>query len=199
MKKTVFLILSVLALLILALFIQIRTIPYAISNANGNLAIEIPEAYTSLPPGQALWFTVKLLNLASTERRDVTLTYEIIGSDGNSIVTTSETVAVETQASFVSSLLIPATTQAGTYTLRVTLTDKMLADPVSSESSFVVFSEEQQDYKDYISLPVIAIAVAVLVLICIMSVIHHKRLILKWNLRRHIRSVVRARFAHKTP
>ena len=56
---------------------------------------------TRVAPGEFLPFSVKLLNFGGKRRVDVTITYQIIDSEGTEVFTESETIAVETTASFV--------------------------------------------------------------------------------------------------
>jgi len=108
-----------------------------------NLKIEIPETYESVKSGENIWFTTKLLNLANQERIDVTLKYEILNSNKEIIASKSETVAVETQASFVGNLRIPKDTKKGLYFLKVVLISPN--DETSIESSFNIINEETKN------------------------------------------------------
>ncbi|MBU1974100.1 MAG: hypothetical protein KKH52_01775, partial [Nanoarchaeota archaeon] len=47
-------------------------------SANFNIEIDLPKTYQQISPGNELWFTTKLINLANQERIDVTLTYQIL-------------------------------------------------------------------------------------------------------------------------
>jgi hypothetical protein len=86
-----------------------------------NLKTEIPETYESVNSGKTLLFTSKVLNLANNQRIDVTLKFDVLDSNKNLIATKSETVAIETQASFVREIKIPENTLPGKYTLHTEL------------------------------------------------------------------------------
>lgn len=89
-----------------------------------NLELEVPEEYRSLIAGEKIWFTTKILNLANKNRVDITLKYSLIDSEGEEINTRSETVAIETQASYVGSIDIPIKAMSGEYFL----TAEMISD-----------------------------------------------------------------------
>jgi len=105
-----------------------------------NLEIELPETYETVPAGENLWFTTKLINLANPKRIDVTLKYDILDSDRKLKSTKSETVAVETQASFVSQIKLPKNLESGIHILKVTLYSPY--GKSESETSFEIAEEE---------------------------------------------------------
>ena len=70
----------VYALILIALFLAF---PMACMAAPFNLDIDLPSTYHNANPGQDVWFTIKLLNLADTGRMDVTLDYNLVDSNGN--------------------------------------------------------------------------------------------------------------------
>ncbi len=111
-----------------------------------NLEVEIPETYEEVLTGENIWFTTKLLNLANTKRIDVTLMYQILNAKGEIIASKSETVAVETQASFVGTLKVPESSEKGLYFLKVILvTVDSKQDVSEAETSFNVIKEETRN------------------------------------------------------
>ena len=108
-----------------------------------NLEVEIPETYEEVLAGENIWFTTKLLNLANTKRIDVTRVYEILNARREIISSKSETVAVETQASFVGKIEIPKNSEKGLHFLKVILTSPF--GQSESESSFNVIKEETKN------------------------------------------------------
>ena len=66
-------------------------------------------------PGEFLPISAKLLNFGAGERVDVSIDYKITDSYGNEILKSSETVAVETTASFVKLLQLPPSIKPGWY------------------------------------------------------------------------------------
>jgi len=69
-----------------------------------NLEVELPENYQSVLAGEDIEFTTKLNNFAGVDRIDVVLKYEIFDSERILKSSKTETVAIETQASFIGSL-----------------------------------------------------------------------------------------------
>lgn len=111
-----------------------------------NLEVEIPETYEEVLAGENIWFTTKLLNLGNKDRMDVTLKYEILDINRQLKSSKSETVAVETQASFVGSLKVPGSLEKGLYFLKVILVTVDSEQDVSeAETSFNVIKEETRN------------------------------------------------------
>lgn len=109
-------------------------------NNGFNIEVELPKSYQEIAPGNELWFTTKLMNLANQERRDVTLDYQLLNSQKQLLYSKSETVAVETQASFVAHILTPDTLQPGLHFLRVTVSSSL--GNSEAETTFQVVAEE---------------------------------------------------------
>jgi len=108
-----------------------------------NLEVEIPKTYEEVLAGENMWFTTKLLNLGSEKRKDVTLKYEVFDADRKLKSSKSETVAVETQASFVGDIGIPKNSEEGPHFLKVTLISPF--GEYEAETSFNVIKEETKN------------------------------------------------------
>lgn len=108
-----------------------------------NVEVKIADIHKEIQPGNDLWFTTKILNLANKERMDITLTYEIQDSQGMSVVSSSETVAIETQASFVGKINVPEVTKTGSYRLLVILS--ALGEEKQAGESFSVAEEKEKE------------------------------------------------------
>ncbi len=89
-------------------------------------------------PGEFLPVSVKLSNFGGGKRVDVLVKYSILASAGNEIYSTSETVAVETTASFVKSIQVPFGTAPGIYTAKTTVTYPGQVAPVTTQFLFTV-------------------------------------------------------------
>lgn len=107
-----------------------------------NVEIDLPQSYQQVSPGDELWFTTKLLNLANQKRIDVTLNYHILDSNRQLKYSKSETVAVETQASFVANLQTPTTLQPGLHFVKATLSSSF--GQSEAETTFEVLEEETE-------------------------------------------------------
>jgi hypothetical protein len=115
-----------------------------VENGTFNLEIEIPSAYQSLEAGDDIHFTTKIFNLAGENRMDVSLEYNIFSPEGDSIVHKSETMAIETQGSFVADLNIPRGASEGEYILETIL---MVNDEEAARSTeaFEIVSPENEN------------------------------------------------------
>jgi Putative transmembrane protein (Alph_Pro_TM) len=93
---------------------------------------------SKVAPGELLPLSVKLINLGNSNKVDVALTYRIVDSQGNVIYSAEETVAVETTASFVKNIPIPASTPPGQYKAESSIRYQGQVTPATSEFSFTV-------------------------------------------------------------
>src|SRR6185369_11340145 len=59
---------------------------------------------TRVAPGEFLPISVRLTNFGSKQRADVTISYRILDNTGTSLITNTETVAVQTTASFIKTI-----------------------------------------------------------------------------------------------
>jgi hypothetical protein len=91
-----------------------------IQNKPFNLEVVIPSVYETVFESE-IHFTTKILNLAGENRMDISLNYEIINDNNQIVASKTETMAIETQASFVGTLNIPEDVKNGDYKLHVIL------------------------------------------------------------------------------
>ena len=66
-----------------------------------DIFVEIPDDYHNVDVDGEVLFTLKLVNLGGAGRIDVFLEYSILDMDGEVVLDKRETVAIETQASFL--------------------------------------------------------------------------------------------------
>ncbi|OHA38041.1 MAG: hypothetical protein A3G03_01255 [Candidatus Taylorbacteria bacterium RIFCSPLOWO2_12_FULL_44_15c] len=93
---------------------------------------------SKVAPGEFLPLSVKLLNFGNRNRVDVTITYEITDLSGKTIYTSTETVAVETTATFVKTIQIPFETIPGLYIAKSSIVYQDQVAPATTEFPFVV-------------------------------------------------------------
>jgi flagellar basal body-associated protein FliL len=136
------------------------------NSSNFNIAIDLPKSYLKVNPGTSIWFTINLLNLGSTNRKDVTLKYSVISPSGAVIVEKSKTVAIQTQSSFVADLEIPASQTPGRYNLNVVVVSD--SEGTGSHVSFSVV-RKSSDIILYI-----VVASLVLLAILVFALLHFK-------------------------
>jgi hypothetical protein len=89
-------------------------------------------------PWELLPVSVKLLNVSGTRRLDVQVYYSILSYENESIYSSSETVAVETTASFVKMVQIPYYIIPGVYSVKVSLKYDGQTVPATSHFPFTV-------------------------------------------------------------
>lgn len=115
-----------------------------------NLEVEIPSIYKTMEQGAEIHFTTKILNLAGEKRMDISLRYEIVDEDAQIVVSKTETMAIETQASFVGSLDIPEDVTQGDYELLVTLLVNDTEEAEGRGSFKIMEQEDKTMYYTYI-------------------------------------------------
>ena len=89
-------------------------------------------------PGELLPISVKLLNFGQGAKVDVNVTYGISDSSGKQIFTSTETVAVETTASFIKTVQIPFNTPPGQYTAKASIIYAGQLVPATTQFNFTV-------------------------------------------------------------
>jgi hypothetical protein len=154
-----------------------------------NVEIELPDSYQNVNPGSDVWFTVKLLNLDNLQRVDVTLNYDIINSAGESMIHNSKTVAIETQASFVADLQVPAGTPPGDYSINVVVNSSLGESRAKTALIVSIPDDDLRPY--YIGAGVAAMALLIFLLI------KSKPLLRKIKLRMKIGRIVNDKLRKK--
>ncbi len=170
------------------LFLSLSSLP-TFAQGNFNVNINLPHSYESVSAGEAIYFTTKIVNLGSKNRVDINLKYEIIDSNELVLSSKSQTVAIETQASFVETILLPKDVRPGKYFLKVTLRSEELNSEIYSQTTFNVVSKKinTQTIKEiYISLGVI---LSIFILLYVITKLRH--LLRKAVIRREVHRIVK--------
>ncbi len=117
-----------------------RAAVFAQVNSTNNARVETSNAglEVKVAPGESLPISVKLSNFGGGQRVDVLVRYGIFTSAGDEIYQSDETVAVETTASFVKTIQLPATTKPGTYVAKTSITYAGQLVPATTQFSFRV-------------------------------------------------------------
>lgn len=76
---------------------------------------EIPKQSLNIMPGEEIFITIILYNIKNVGLVDVNLDYTIKDGEGNTITKEQETLAVETQISFIKNFKIPENIKQGNY------------------------------------------------------------------------------------
>ncbi len=117
------------------------------------LSVTIPDKYQEMQAGETLQFQIAIKNIEKAGRHDIRLDYQL--KKGSIILNSRrELKAVETQASFLSSIKVPKETPSGIYTIEVIVNEK---EEVST--NFNVKSSEMAQIKIYLIILIIAILI----------------------------------------
>lgn len=108
------------------------------------LSVIVPEKYQRVQAGEMLQFEVELKNIKKAGRHDIQLDYYI---KKNEIIITHrrELKAVETQASFLSSIKVPEETLPGIYNIEVKINEEE-----SAIATFYVKSSDIGQIRTYL-------------------------------------------------
>ncbi len=181
-RKSTFLL--IIGILIINLIIQISSQV----NTSSNIEVEIQSDYKTSSPGDEIWFTVKLMNLADVGRRDVILEYLIYDSNNEKILSKSEAVAIETQASFVNSIQLPQNINEGNYILRVNLISTEKEQISGTEVSFNILKNNQNKFLlGYI------ITGIILLIIISLIILRGKTIISHYKIKKQIKKIIKNR------
>ena len=113
MKKMIIVLLSMLfALLLVSNLVSAMTV-----------TINIPEKYSEVSAGEKVYFVTEVKWPENTGRKDLRLEYSIKDSTGQEVAYLKVLKAIETQASFMDSISVLESTDAGTYKIFLTVTD----------------------------------------------------------------------------
>jgi hypothetical protein len=153
-----------------------------------DIIITIPNDYKIVNPGDQLLATIKLVNLGSAGRIDVSLDYWIADSEQNILLENKETVAVETQASFVKTFVIPADAKSGQYSLNAKLTYSETKQATAGDS----FKVAEKQTKNQIDNRLYYVIIGIIVLVILIYIIFKSRsLFEKLRIRAEVSRIVR--------
>lgn len=127
-------------------------------------------------PGESLPMTVKLMNFGEGERVDVTVHYNVVDPLGRVMIHETETVAVETTASFKRDIPIPPNFPTGQYTAYSQIEYRGQKVPAKSQFQFTVENKFWGLFiSDFIQYALITVIVAILALIATRFVVKERR------------------------
>ena len=156
----------------------------------GNIILTIPSGFEKVEPGKSLLTNIKFMNLRSESRIDVVLDFIIEDSEGRTVLSKKETIAVETQANIIRTFIIPEDTLLGKHKVYIKL---IYADgnETAAEASFdVVKKSEGGSFNIYILSAVISV-----VLILIYFGMRFNSIARNLKLKMQIRKIVKDRLA----
>ena len=126
---------------VLIVFVSLMLTPLHLdAQTNGTVSSAISVgSHDILVPGESLPVNVQLLNFGTpNERVDVSMLLRVIDKNGSVISEYSETVAVQTTASFVRYIQLPESINYGEYILKLHVSYKNQMFPAISEQRFKV-------------------------------------------------------------
>lgn len=127
-----------IALVLIMLVIGFNLQALAIGPQTGEVKTGGEGLISRLAPGEILPISVKLINFGGGRRVDVTIDYQILDENNAVVLTESETVAVETTASFVKNIQIPNDFAPGKYIASSNIIYEGQEVPASSSFEFTV-------------------------------------------------------------
>ena len=84
-----------------------------------DVVLEIPKKYQSVLPGEEISFKVSLIRMIELDRKDVVINYTVKNENGDIVIFSEDTKAIETSMSFIKELKIPEETKHGKHVLYV--------------------------------------------------------------------------------
>jgi hypothetical protein len=106
--------------------------------AFGASLLEIPDKYKVVAPGETLVAETKLYQFAFDNKNDIILDYQIQDSDSQTVLKKSETVAIQTQASFLKTFNLPDNLPTGRYILKCLIQSLDHAHLTSASTTFEI-------------------------------------------------------------
>ena len=88
-----------------------------------SLVVHVPEKYTDVTAGERFYFEIDVKYPENPSRKDLRLEYEILTQDGELVSQAKALKAVETQASFIDFIVIPAVVGGGMHIINVKVKD----------------------------------------------------------------------------
>lgn len=137
-----------------------------------DVSLNVPAKYKELKSGDELLFQLTLFNLGETGRVDVQLEYVVQNFKGEVITRSSETVAVETQASFAKTLVLPDNLAEGDYVIYLSV--RYNGSVASSSDVFSIAGEGPLITK--ISLLILGASIAAVMSLVVWYELRHLRL-----------------------
>lgn len=163
MKKALFLVFS-----IVVIFVMARPV-FAMS-----ITVSIPDKYATVKVGEKVFFETDIKWPENTGRKDLRVEYSIQDKDGKEVAYLKVLKAVETQASFMDSIVISEGTTPGLYKISTKVSDYGSLSEEATSSFNVIKGDIKS--QTYISI------IAVLALIIVLFVFSY---ILSWLRKRH--------------
>lgn len=171
----------------LLLIISFNLVSPADDFSSYNIEIDLPDEYENVVAGDKIWFATKIFNLVNKERIDIVLDYSLIDDAGAIINSKTETVAIQTQASFVGTLNIPDSAHKGVYSLEIQIVTKT---GQAKTASVRINVAEKDGLQKFVMNNIFWIALFTFVLLLIITYIKFRYKIHEINVRLKIKKEV---------
>ena len=134
-------------------------------NALFDILIDIPSQYQKIEINKDILFSIKLVNLGSEGRIDVLLDYGIKDKNNNLLLHKTETIAVETQATFVRQLDLTGISP-GKYKIigKITYADGKIAE---TTNSFEIVESKQKTNAKFIGWTIMGVLIVGFIILLI--------------------------------
>lgn len=106
--------------------------------------LHIPERYTDVVAGERVYFEVEVRFPENPIRQDLRIFYTIRDAAGEVVAQAQFLKAIETQASFIDYIVLPANAKPGFYVVTATIRDYAVLEEEVSASFHVVAGEAEQ-------------------------------------------------------
>jgi hypothetical protein len=127
-----------------------------------DVEVEIPSQYLKTPPGEDIMASIKIYNLGTNNTADALVEYTVKDNKGIVIAIASDTVAVETQMSYIKTINIPENTPIGRYTLYIVVNYE---GKIASSSVFFEVAEEKSLGKEKLYIVLITFFILIIAII----------------------------------
>lgn len=87
------------------------------------ITVSIPAKYSEVKAGEAVYFATEVKWPENIGRKDLRIEYSVKNKDGNEVAYLKVLKAIETQASFMDAISIPASIPSGMYKISATIGD----------------------------------------------------------------------------
>ena len=106
--------------------------------------LHIPERYTDVVAGERVYFEVEVRFPENPTRQDLRIFYTIRDATGEVVAQAQFLKAIETQASFIDYIVLPANAKPGLHVVTATIRDYDVLEEEVSASFHVVAGEAEQ-------------------------------------------------------
>jgi len=136
-----------------------------------SLTVDVPDKYNKVSAGERFFFTLAVKYPENPTRIDLRLNYEVRNEAGDLVASSKVLKAVETQASFIDSIVIPEDVNSGFHTIDILINDYGDMDEKVG-SSFHVTGKETDRTNTY--LLIIAVAVVFIGILIVYDILRRR-------------------------